>query len=220
MSIAFANELAGIAERVGADATDVERGLKTERRIGPRAYLRPGAAFAGGTLARDIDYLTQIGERERVPTQLLRAVRVSNDEHKQWARRGSNRSSAMRVAGWTATSSASGGLSTSRERTLSAGRARSSYAESSRAPGRGESARFALFVRSGRAFRHLHAVRDATRSGRRASAVVVETNWPTYREVEPERLVAAMRTPFVVDANGFLFESSATCPGPLRQSRR
>ena len=87
MSIAFANELAGIAERVGADATEVERGLKTEGRIGARAYVRPGAAFAGGTLARDVGYLTQIGEREHVPTQLMRAVRLSNDEHKQWARR-------------------------------------------------------------------------------------------------------------------------------------
>ena len=87
VSVAFANELATIAERVGADAAEVERGLKTERRIGPRAYLRPGAAFAGGTLARDVDYLTQIGEREHVPTHLLHAVRASNDEHRRWARR-------------------------------------------------------------------------------------------------------------------------------------
>ena len=43
LSIAFANELAGIAEHVGADASEVERGLKTERRIGARAYLRAGA---------------------------------------------------------------------------------------------------------------------------------------------------------------------------------
>ena len=55
LSITFANELAGIAERVGADAAEVERGLKTESRIGARAYLRPGGAFAGGTLARDIE---------------------------------------------------------------------------------------------------------------------------------------------------------------------
>ena len=66
LSITFANELAGIAERVGADAAEVERGLKTESRIGARAYLRPGGAFAGGTLARDVEYLTQIGEREDV----------------------------------------------------------------------------------------------------------------------------------------------------------
>ena len=37
-----------------------------------------------------------------------------------------------------------------------------------------------------------------------ASAIVVETDWPQYRDVEPDSLVAAMRTPIVVDANGFL----------------
>ena len=44
-------------ERTGADATEVERGLKTDQRIGSRAYLHAGGAFAGGTLARDILFL-------------------------------------------------------------------------------------------------------------------------------------------------------------------
>ena len=124
LSITFANELAGIAERVGADAAEVERGLKTERRIGARAYLRPGAAFAGGTLARDVDYLTQIGEREGVPTQLLGAVRASNDEHSDVGPADDRIARRRReTAGSTATSSASGGSSTSRERTRCAGRA-------------------------------------------------------------------------------------------------
>src|SRR5271163_1357211 len=56
-SVAFINEVAAICEVVGADAADVSRGLKSERRIGPRAYLGPGDAFAGGTLARDIGFL-------------------------------------------------------------------------------------------------------------------------------------------------------------------
>lgn len=86
-SVTFANEIAAICERTGADAKEVERGLKTESRIGPKAYLSPGAAFAGGTLARDIRFLTQIGEQEGVPTQLLASVKKSNDEHKLWAGR-------------------------------------------------------------------------------------------------------------------------------------
>ena len=56
-SVAFINEIAVLCEEVGADAKQVERGLKTERRIGPRAYLSPGGAFAGGTLARDVAFL-------------------------------------------------------------------------------------------------------------------------------------------------------------------
>jgi UDPglucose 6-dehydrogenase len=54
-SVVFANELAAICEQLGADAKEVERGLKSESRIGPKAYLSPGGAFAGGTLARDVE---------------------------------------------------------------------------------------------------------------------------------------------------------------------
>lgn len=50
-SVAFMNEIAAICEKVGANAKEVERGLKSEQRIGPGAYLSPGGAFAGGTLA-------------------------------------------------------------------------------------------------------------------------------------------------------------------------
>lgn len=86
-SVAFANELGTLCERVGADAREVERGLKTDARIGPRAYLRPGHAFAGGTLARDLSFLTEIGRREALPTHLISAVQRSNEAHTDWPRR-------------------------------------------------------------------------------------------------------------------------------------
>jgi len=86
-SVTLANELAVLCEEVGADAREVERGLKSESRIGPRAYLKPGAAFAGGTLARDVQFLTQIGRRRGKSSFLLNAVLQSNDDHKQWAYR-------------------------------------------------------------------------------------------------------------------------------------
>src|ERR1700733_10868499 len=86
-SITFANEIASICESVGADAKEVERGLKTENRIGPRAYLSPGAAFAGGTLARDVAYLNRTARERGVITPLLSSVLASNDSHKHWVQR-------------------------------------------------------------------------------------------------------------------------------------
>jgi len=86
-SVTFANEIASICERVGADAKEVERGLKTEARIGAKAYLSPGAAFAGGTLARDIAFLNDMGTSKGLITPLLSSVKPSNDEHKGWFRR-------------------------------------------------------------------------------------------------------------------------------------
>ena len=86
-SVTFANEIAAICELVGADAKEVERGLKTEMRIGPKAYLSPGGPFAGGTLARDIEFLGVVSHAEQLATPLLSSVRPSNDEHKNWVRR-------------------------------------------------------------------------------------------------------------------------------------
>ena len=87
MSITFINEIASICENIGADAHEVERGLKSETRIGPGAYLSPGAAFAGGTLARDIEFLKDIGSSNNLVNPLISAVRKSNDEHKKWIQR-------------------------------------------------------------------------------------------------------------------------------------
>ena len=214
LSIAFANELAGIAERVGADATEVERGLKTEGRIGARAYVRAGAAFAGGTLARDVGYLTQIGEREQAPTQLLRAVRLSNDEHRQWARR--------------AIESLVGGPSGTLDGHV-IGVWGLAYKQGTDTLRRSSAVELCVeLARAGAVVKaHDSAVRlvpddlsevftlcaTPLEAADGASAVVVETNWPSYREVEPERLMAAMRSAVVVDANGFLRETLGDLSG-------
>jgi UDPglucose 6-dehydrogenase len=86
-SVAFINEVAAICESVGADAEEVARGLKSERRIGPGAYLSPGDAFAGGTLARDIGFLRGLAERHGLPAHLSRGVAEGNSAHKRWTQR-------------------------------------------------------------------------------------------------------------------------------------
>jgi len=86
-SVVFANEIASVCELAGADAKEVERGLKTESRIGLKAYLSPGAAFSGGTLARDIAFLRKIAGTGQLNTPLLSSVSASNDEHKRWVQR-------------------------------------------------------------------------------------------------------------------------------------
>jgi len=84
-SVVFINELATLCEQVGADAREVERGLKSEERIGTKAYLRPGTAIAGGTLARDVNFLMQMGEQHTIKTPLFSSLLQSNHEHKQWS---------------------------------------------------------------------------------------------------------------------------------------
>ena len=83
-SVVFINELAILCEQVGADAREVEAGLKSEARIGPKAYLRAGNSFAGGTLARDIAFLIDKGNEYSLPSFLFKSIKKSNDHHKAW----------------------------------------------------------------------------------------------------------------------------------------
>ena len=77
-SVAFINEVAAVCESVGADAAEVSRGLKSESRIGPRAYLAPGDSFAGGTLARDIVFLRELAARHALPSDVFTGVERGN----------------------------------------------------------------------------------------------------------------------------------------------
>ena len=83
-SICFINEIATLCETSGADALEVERGLKSEQRIGPQSYLHAGGAFSGGTLARDIAFLRALGEQSGIGIPLVEGVFASNEYHKTW----------------------------------------------------------------------------------------------------------------------------------------
>jgi UDPglucose 6-dehydrogenase len=85
LSISFTNELAAIAEQVGANASDIEKGLRSDPRIGPNAYVKAGPAFAGGTLARDVKFLSATAEREKLETPLIGNIIASNRAHGQWS---------------------------------------------------------------------------------------------------------------------------------------
>src|SRR5688572_28667647 len=85
VSITFINEIARLCEHVGADAKEVSTGLKSEARIGPKAYLGPGGPFAGGTLARDVVTLTKLGSAHGESLSLIPAIKKSNDLHRSWA---------------------------------------------------------------------------------------------------------------------------------------
>ncbi len=83
-SIVFINELAVLCEYFGADANSVASGLKSDVRIGAKAYLTPGGAFSGGTLARDVNYLLQTSEKNHVATDFFKAILLSNQRHENW----------------------------------------------------------------------------------------------------------------------------------------
>lgn len=83
LSISFANEVEYICKSVGANYQDVELSLKSDSRIGKKAYLRAGEAYSGGTLARDVNYLHKLSETFSLNTPLVNSINISNNLQKE-----------------------------------------------------------------------------------------------------------------------------------------
>jgi UDPglucose 6-dehydrogenase len=198
-SVTFINELAALCERTGADAKEVERGLKTERRIGPHSYLSPGGAFAGGTLARDVTFLRALGATVGRPTPLMDGVLASNTAHRMWARRRLESDlgnlAGEKIAVWgltykpgTDTLRRSDALDLCR---WLVGQGASVHVHDPAAP---------LLPADLAVTRH----QDPLEAAAGARALVLATGWPAYREVPVDRLAALAPHLLVLDANRFL----------------
>jgi UDPglucose 6-dehydrogenase len=70
--IGFANEMANICERVGADATEVMQGIGLDSRIGAR-FLNPGLGWGGSCFGKDIHALLATAREYGYESRLLRA---------------------------------------------------------------------------------------------------------------------------------------------------
>ena len=86
-SVTFMGELSEICELVGADAKEVEMGLKSDPRIGIGAYLSPGLGFAGGTLARDVRKLSSLQSEIRSEPTIFTSLMISNRHNNDWVSR-------------------------------------------------------------------------------------------------------------------------------------
>ncbi|HLZ09206.1 MAG TPA: UDP-glucose/GDP-mannose dehydrogenase family protein [Chloroflexota bacterium] len=71
--ISFINEIAAICERLGADVTEVARGMGLDARIGA-AYLDAGLGWGGSCFPKDVRALEYMGATNGCHPQLLRAV--------------------------------------------------------------------------------------------------------------------------------------------------
>jgi UDPglucose 6-dehydrogenase len=201
VSVTFANELAVICEQVGANAAEVEAALRSDPRVGARAYVRPGPAFSGGTLARDIRFLSLLADRHRVPGPLIASVLPSNAAHGGWmldrlrAHLGSLAGRRVSVLGLAYKA----GTDAIR---------RSAAIELIRA-----------LIMAGaevRAFdpavqglpedlvRKVEMLQDARGAIAGAEAVAVATEWPQFRELTAEDFAASMSGNLILDPGRFL----------------
>jgi UDPglucose 6-dehydrogenase len=200
LSITFINEVARLCELTGADAKEVATGLKSEPRIGPKAYLGPGGPFAGGTLARDVVTLTKLAEAAGEKISVIPAIKQSNDLHRGWAfrrlqsRLGDLRGKKIAVLGLTYTTntdtlrrSAAVELC---QQLLKAGAKVSAFDPAVKSLPT-DLSKVALAA-------------DVAAALDGADAAAVCTEWPQFRQADWPKIIPQMHQPVFVDANRFL----------------
>ena len=200
-SISFINEIANLCDGVGADALKVAEALRFDERIGPKAMLSPGLGFAGGTLARDLKVLKNLGSRLEYEAYLIDAVlKVNERQNRQVVQRlqsfvGSLKDSTIGVLGLTYKA----GTSTLRRSSaleiigeLVAKGARVKAYDPHADPG------------EVKLHHEFEFCADAYEAARDNDAMVIVTEWPEFKELDFPLIKSLMRKPVIFDTKNML----------------
>jgi UDPglucose 6-dehydrogenase len=201
-SITFINEIANLADRLGADAVAVGRALKLDKRIGKSALMMPGLGFSGGTLARDVTQLRKFsGELGYAPKLLDAIVDVNEGTFDEIIVRlqrklGSLSGKRVGVLGLTYKP----GTSTVRrspalkimDKLAAAGAACAGYDPKASDDELAEVAPA------------LSRAKDVRELATGADALVLVTEWPEFRELPLAALAKVMSRPLLVDSKNYL----------------
>ncbi len=80
--ISFMNELANLADKLGADIEQVRLGIGSDPRIGYH-FLYPGCGYGGSCFPKDVQALIRTAESIDQPMKVLNAVEEANNEQKR-----------------------------------------------------------------------------------------------------------------------------------------
>jgi len=200
-SISFANEMANLCEEIGADAVKVAQALKSDSRMGPGIPLYPGLAFSGGTLARDLKILKDLGSKNSCQMQMIEAALGINSrqnsliERKLRKKYGSLAGIQAGILGLTYKAGTS---------TLRRSAALEIIASLSQA-----GVKIKVFdpkadLQELKQQTGLESMPSAYETARGADALIILTEWPEFKELDFSRIKEIMKNPFIIDGKNLL----------------
>jgi UDPglucose 6-dehydrogenase len=80
--ISFMNEIANLAERLGADIESIRHGIGSDPRIG-FDFIYPGCGYGGSCFPKDVKALERTAREQEYPARLVQAVEAVNENQKQ-----------------------------------------------------------------------------------------------------------------------------------------
>ncbi|WP_088067426.1 UDP-glucose dehydrogenase family protein [Gottfriedia luciferensis] len=81
VKISFINEIANLAEKVGADVQEIAQGIGADDRIGPK-FLQAGVGYGGSCFPKDVSALISIAQNAGSPMSILETITKVNDNQR------------------------------------------------------------------------------------------------------------------------------------------
>ena len=198
--ISFINEIANVSDEVGADVTEVARGMGLDDRIGPR-FLQAGLGYGGSCFPKDVSALKVLAGNSGYHFQLLSSVIEVNELQKR------------RVL--SKLKKHLGSLSGRRVALLGLAfkpdtddmREASSLVLASRLEGEGATVAAYDPIAAGAAAEQLPNVTmrsSALEALADADAAVLVTDWPEFAEIDWAKAAGEMSKAVIVDGRNFL----------------
>jgi UDPglucose 6-dehydrogenase len=198
--ISFINEIANVSEEVGADVTEVARGMGLDERIGPK-FLKAGIGFGGSCFPKDTQALKQLAGNTGYHFQLLTAVIEVNELQKRRVMGKLTKHLGSLVGKKVAL------LGLAFKPDTDDMREASSLVLASRLQGEGATVSGYDPVAERPARELLPTVEfceSPEEAVEGADAVVLVTEWPEFAELDWAELRERMATPLIVDGRNFL----------------
>jgi UDPglucose 6-dehydrogenase len=207
-SIAVANTLAELCERIGADWSEIAPALKLDRRIGPHAYLAPGLGIAGGNLERDLATVQRLAEIRGTEAGVVAAWLRNSRYRRDWPLRQLQERvlarSADPVIGVLGVTYKENTHSIKNSPAVALIKALTGYRLAS----------FDPVVRASAEWHpRLTIADDPLAACDGVDAVVIMTPWPLFRTLKPADLARRMRGRVVIDPFAMLDRAAAAAAG-------
>jgi UDPglucose 6-dehydrogenase len=198
--ISFVNEIANVCEEVGADVSEVSRGMGLDQRIGA-SFLRAGIGYGGSCFPKDIQALKQLAGNTGYHFQLLTAVIEVNELQKRRVMKKLEKHLGSLVGKKVAL------LGLAFKPDTDDMREATSLVLASRLEGEGARVSGYDPVAEGPAQELLPTVEfchSAEEALEGADAAILVTEWPEFAELDWASLAGRMAKPLLIDGRNFL----------------
>jgi UDPglucose 6-dehydrogenase len=209
LKISYANALATLCDRVGADVQLVTKGMGLDPRIGP-SFLRAGLGYGGSCFPKDVAAFIHMADGVGLDFKILKAVREINDAARAWA------VDALKKSLWTLRDKtiAVWGLAFKPDTDdLRNAPALDIIARIQAEGGRVNAYDPVAMTKARALLKDVRFCRNPYDAARGVDAVVLATEWKEYRDADLARLKALVRTPVFVDGRNALFSAALSAAG-------